>query len=144
MGDIETCKLRAAVERPDKRYLWGQLYIVTPRLVSHVFGDGKKLVIITPLDGRPNFIVARVDSSTRDVYDEPPGNSHWHCDYLLDAIMLAHEDEFGLHDRDDEGCQGWPLVDWGMGCTFGEPFPVEDWLPSRYCPDDLSEARVPP
>lgn len=136
--DLETRRLRALIERPERRLLWGQPHTVTPRLIAHAFGDGRQFVIVTPIAHRPRYFVARVDSATRSVLDDwPPAAKHPR--QLLDDIIEAAEDEYGFFHPEDEYAPDdarrdgprfpW-AVDWGIGCTWGEPFPVEEWRPT--------------
>lgn len=126
--DKETRRLRRLIERPERCRFWGKEYTITPRLIAHVFGDGKQLVCVTPLATRPNYFVVRVDSSTTSVQDE--GEWGWGRDCLIDAIMDAQEDEYGRFDEGDEDLHHWPFVDWGIGCAWGDPFPIAEWQPT--------------
>lgn len=135
----EVRRLRALVERPERCRFWGQPYVITPRLIAHRFGDGRKLVCITPLATRPNYFVARVDSSVTSVQVE--GEYDWGRTYLIDAIMDAQEDEYGHYHTEQQETgkdPDWPIVDWGIGCAWGEPFPVEEWKPSKPPPNVLT------
>lgn len=123
MTDRATAKLRDRVERPEWRGLWGQRYRVTPRLITSRFGDGRMLMIVSPISTRPDYFVVRVDSATRDPRDPLPG----HTRPLIDDIMDAADDEFGSHDPDVHDGSSFPeSVDWGLGCTWGEPF--REWI----------------
>lgn len=122
--DRATKKLRALVERPERCEFWGDKYVITPRLIARRFGDGGRLQCIQPLATRPNYFVVRVPS---DGYDEVS---------MLDEIIAAAEEEYGYHGdedyrgEDDDESRGFPVVDWGVGCTWGRPFPIEAWKPS--------------
>lgn len=131
--DGETKRLRSLIERPARRGMWGQMYTVTPRLIAHRFGDGQKLVIITPIMTRPNYFMARVDSTTKSVLDrciDCRSESPWGREFLLDAIMDAQEEEYGYYDNEDNDGnrqdRGFPFVDWSDGCSWGEPFPISE------------------
>lgn len=66
--DDERCELRATrrlrrrIERPEEHGLWGQRVTVTPQLVGEVFGDGRKLLCVSPIMFRPHHFVVRVGS----------------------------------------------------------------------------------
>ena len=136
--DIATRKLRKVIERPQVRHLWGQPSKVTPRLITRIFGDGKCLLGVQPLDTRPNYFVVRVDSSTKDPRDDFPGADWPRIGRpelsLLDQIMDAAEEEYGYHGDEEEldakgnDARPFPVVDWGIGCTWGEPAPIAEWL----------------
>lgn len=133
-NDKETRRLRRLIERPERCQFWGQWYTITPRLIGQVFGDGKNLICVTPLATRPNYFVVRIDSSVRDVRDPFPADGQWS---LLEDIMLAAEDEYGRFGMDDDGDtykgddpRGFPVADWGIGCAWGKPFPIEEWKPT--------------
>jgi len=129
--DKETAELRALVELPERCQMWGQDYVVTPRLIGEKIGDGKQLVCVTPIFERPNYFVARVDSAMTNVLDMFRGGREY-----LDAIMDAAEEEYGYHGdeeyRDEHGdeTRGFPVADWGAGCSWGKPFPVAEWKPA--------------
>lgn len=134
MIDKETRRLRGIIERPERCQFWGQWYVITPRLISRVFGDGANLLCVTPLATRPNYFAVRIDSSVKDPRDQFPANGQWS---LLEDIMLAAEDEYGRFGIDEDGetikdddDRGFPVVDWGIGCSWGKPFPVAEWKPS--------------
>lgn len=130
--DRETKRLRGLIERPERCRFWGLEYTITPRLIAEKFGDGQRLVCVTPMATRPNYFVARVDSSTVDVMarSRPPGSTRGRN--LLDAIVDAAQEEYGyLADADEEAGGYFPeTVDWDVGVTWGEPLLVEDWKPT--------------
>lgn len=126
----ETRRLRALIERPERCRFWGQLYTVTPRLIAAVFGDGEKLVCVTPMATRPNYFVVRVDSSVTNLGFAPSPSGYSN---IIEDIMLAQEDEYGSYASEQEETgedPSWPIVDWGIGCLWGKPFPVTDWKPT--------------
>src|ERR1700722_6636073 len=88
-------ELRRLIERRQKAYLWGQPNWITPRLVSEVFGDGKQLIGIAPINYRPNYFVVRIDSTWII-------NNHARdCELLIDNI-----DE--IYDAIEEEYPNWP------------------------------------
>lgn len=76
-----------------RRYtkFWGQKQIIEPQLVSEIFGDGKQIIHVTPIDTRPNYYVVRIDSKTNlddhDFYTE-----------FIENILTSIEEEFGCVD----------------------------------------------
>jgi len=111
----ETDVLRALVEQPESITFWGEEYTITPRLIAEVFGDGDTLIGITPLATRPNYFLVRVDSgdgfNVRDI---------------LDDVIASAEEEYGFFREDCEEDQFFPVVDWGIGVSWGERFTVAD------------------
>jgi hypothetical protein len=121
---VTTEELRALVEVPETVEFWGQKHTVTPRFIAKIFGDGKMLLIVQPMNTRPNHFVVRVDSSSAlDVFD------------IIDDIMDAAEDEYGYYDdeelSDDE--KVFPVVDWTVGCSWSERFSESDLLRREGC-----------
>lgn len=55
--------LRTRIEVEETARLWGQKHTITPRLVGQIWGDGKKLIGIQPLNTRPNYYVVCGDSN---------------------------------------------------------------------------------
>lgn len=114
--------LRRQIEVPVLGRLWGRTTgWFVPRLLDRVFGDGRKLMAVAPLDGRPCYIVVRVDSNTESLTDEPIGDER----YLIDRIYDAAEDQFGrCHceecEEDDPEPSRFPIVHWGDGSSWGE------------------------
>jgi hypothetical protein len=116
---MTTKELRALVEVAETVEFWGQKHTITPRFIEKIFGDGKQLLIVQPMNTRPNYFVVRVDSSPElDVFD------------ILDDIVDSAEDEYGYYDdeelTDDE--KVFPIVDWTVGCSWSERFPETDLL----------------
>jgi len=132
----DTARLRTLVEQPEQVTFWGAEYTITPRLIGRSFGDGKRMICIQPLATRPNYFVVRVSSEAGwDVRDE------------LDDIMDAAEDEYGTfgdeeyQETNGDESRGFPVCDWGVGCTWGERFMEAD-LPGRRRADATLERRV--
>jgi hypothetical protein len=127
-----TLQLRQLIERPEKCTFWGQPYTVTPRLIARVFGDGLRLICITPMAHRPNYFVVRVDSAMTHVNHPRPGQEV----SLLEDIMCAAEEEYGTfgdeEERDEDGYESrpFPVTDWGIGCGWSKPFPIAEWKPT--------------
>ena len=80
--------------KPQHTEHWGSWYDFTPVLLDKVYGDGKQLLMLFPINERPRYWVVRVDSKCqRDdaVYD------------ILDDICDAIDEQFGTPDEDDLG-----------------------------------------
>ncbi len=129
LAERETQRLRKLIERPERVQFWGSWYTVTPRLISRIFGDGKLLMCVSPLATRPNRFVVRVDSSTPDPRDPFPATGQVS---LLEDIMCAAEEEYGDYNDEDitDEERMFPIVDWGVGCSWGKPFPIYEWKPA--------------
>lgn len=102
--------------RARKVSFWGHDYMVTPRLLDYVEGDGLLVIHLTALDTRPDYYVLRVDSKWGDLDDDA-----WH-DHL-DEIWDDLEDQFGQaswQDDDDEWQHDdFPAVSDSSGCAWG-------------------------
>lgn len=108
--------LKDAIERPEQVRFWGGEYTVMPRLCSRVFGDGRALMYLTPLNTRPNYYVLQVDSS----WDLDGDEMHDRIDDIYDAL----EDQFGPAYDDEVGEREWPALDIDAGSTWGA---MDDW-----------------
>lgn len=114
--------LRRQIEVPTLGYLWGQrVGWFVPRLLNRVYGDGRKLMAVCPLDGRPRYIVVRVDSNTESLTDATAGGES--C--LIDDIYSAAEEQWGYcHceecDRDQPERLPFPVAHWGDGSSWSE------------------------
>lgn len=114
-------RLRMAIEKPTPVQFWGEDYVIVPRLVSRVFGNGRRLIHITPLNTRPNYYVVRVDS--RWVNLDGDGFRDF-----IEEVYEAIEDEFGAVDYDDDESYPWPAFDGDVGVCWGGlywPYPVK-------------------
>jgi hypothetical protein len=100
IGTISTGRLRSIVEQPHERGLWGKEYVVRPQLVSHRFGDGRRLLILSPIIDRPNYFLVRI-GSRQDPHDEVASDNG---DYLIDEIYEAIEDEYGRSTFECDQC----------------------------------------
>lgn len=71
---------------------WGQKQIIEPKLVSKIFGDGKQLMYVTPIDTRPNYYIIRIDSKI---------NLSEHNTYtnFIEKVLEAIEEEFDSIDN---------------------------------------------
>jgi len=126
MNPHNTKRLRSLIERQEEAYLWGQPSMVTPRLCGQVFGDGKKLIALSPILYRPRYFVIRIDSSwstsNRDQCAIGPGD--W-LDEVYDALEDEYlywpwADEYKLSkdvDREDENSA---IMDFSDGSEWSE------------------------
>lgn len=106
--------------RRHKTRFWGRNYIITPRLLEVVFGDGKKVIHLTPLATRPDYYVlcidSRMETDTDDFHD------------LLEWISQALEDQFGRAEEQWEHENGrtyrkrnyFPAFNDSCGLCWGE------------------------
>ena len=94
---------------------WGTRYRITPRLIDKVFGDGKKIIYIQPLNTRPNYYLCRIDSKTDinsdDFYDEV-----LECE---GGIYEEIEDQFGKYRGIGNANYPFPSLDLDSGCVWG-------------------------
>lgn len=120
-------KLRALIERRQAGYLWGRRYFFTPRLVSEVFGDGRKLLGLSGVNTRPAFWVIRVDSKW---LDERGSGTELLRDHL-EEIYQAIEADFGTGEKENgelyANAKFPQACDIGVGCGWWqyEPSKVE-------------------
>ena len=122
-----TKRLRATIERRRKVRHWGVDYWITPRLIDKVFGDGKTLAYVMPLNTRPNYYVIRIDGEFND--DNMDDDEF--RDLLAHEILDAIAEQYG--DCDDD-CEleamadklPWPALDSDCGEYWGElEWPIE-------------------
>lgn len=101
---------------PYQVHFWGHEEIVTPCLVPTVYGDGKQIIALSPLNSRPQYYVVRIDSQWSLSNDAQEGEVIYdHLEALYDAI----EDAYGAnHDEDEEPWQPWPALDLNAGVTW--------------------------
>ena len=94
---------------PQRRTLWTRPYMVRPALVQKRFGNGKKLLGLTPIMHRPHYYLVLID----DRWDLEAD------DWLdrLDEIWEAIAEEFGSR-RDEDEAYHWPEEDSGGGCAW--------------------------
>ena len=125
MKPRNTRQLRVLIERRTLEYLWGQRHWVVPRLVSEVFGDGRKLIRLYPIMYRPYHFVVRIDSGwSLNNWD----NGELLIDHL-DDIEISIEEEFidwpwarqyGLKWSDDDEAENSSRIDWDGGSSWSE------------------------
>ncbi len=132
MNPRNTNQLRRLIENRQAVHHWGRPHIVTPRLVSHVWGDGRKLLALYPMMMRPNHFVVRLDSSWSTSNwdrDAKVGPHEWLDGFRgTPGVYDVIEDEFvewpwarmyGLRWA-DRGEERSSRVDWNDGCTWSE------------------------
>lgn len=118
---------RAAVEREKDAYLWGKKYRIIPCLVPEIFGDGKALIGLQPVNTRPNYYVVRIDSSWAKNLD---GEFREHLEDIYDSIKLEYGEASSYDDLECGGCgketccecnyYGWPALDVNSGSDWFE------------------------
>ncbi len=119
MNVRNTEQLRKLVERWQIAKMWGQRYRIKPRLVSEVFGDGRRLLCLYPIMFRPNHFIVRMDSKI-DMQE----NFDW-----LDKIYESIEEEFyewpwakayGRTWHEDESADMDSRLSFSDGSSWGE------------------------
>jgi len=104
---------------------WGADHAITPRLVDEIFGDGKQLIQLEPLNTRPDYYVVRIDSKWSLENSAESDSFIEHLEEIYDAI----EDQFGRWCRcEEEDCdceedQSFPVLSTDCGSGW---FPM-DW-----------------
>lgn len=145
--------LKAAIEVETTGHLWGQPSTFVPVVCSRIFGDGRALLALIPLNTRPAYYVVRIDSTWRLGDEEAPGAPDlWD---FIDDIELAVEAEFGDACEEDEDepneelPREWPAYNGNSGCGWARM----DWpasVPAELDPHPfarrnvLSDFRIPP
>jgi hypothetical protein len=104
-----------------KRELWTQPYMVRPALVKTTFGNGSRLLALSPVMHRPAYYLVWIDDrwSTNNHYSD---TGEYLCEHL-DDIWSVIEEEFGSRYCDDNGDPGpyrWPEEDSRDGCSWWE------------------------
>lgn len=96
-----------------RRTLWGSHYMVRPALVKATFGNGRKLLGLSPIMHRPNYYLVWIDDRW-DLHNGP----EW-ID-LLDSVWDAIGEEFGTrrHRANGTGRYRWPEEDAPDGCYW--------------------------
>jgi hypothetical protein len=149
-GDPLHKRLRRAVEKREKSYLWvpSQSITFTPRLLDTIYGDGRALFTIATINQRPAYWVIRACSTwgSGDDREDATGPDFGE---VTDQIMTDLEDQFGrgrcgysgnslfwprkerLRNCQCEECDEkrfkarWPMVDDDGGCSWSRC----DWPP---------------
>ncbi len=150
-ADQTQVALRKAIERKDETsYLWtrGDTQPFVPRVLPHVFGDGRALLALSTLNQRPAYWVIRVDSSWDDdeIHEHMEGIlnqleeafGRGRCGYSGNSLFWTKRERVGacqcqecsdgrIRARwpmvDDEGGRSWSWMKWPVGFNV-EPHPV--------------------
>ena len=121
-------RLRKPIRQELKRHkvhFWGRDYVVTPRLVEWIHGDGLQVIYFMPLNTRPNYYVARIDSKVSlSNWDDAEPNF---ADSVLDDLCDNIEEQFGRSEEEWEGRNGrtyhrhnyWPALSDNSGSCWG-------------------------
>jgi hypothetical protein len=109
-----------------KRTLWTQPYMVSPALVRHKFGNGKRLIWLTPIMHRPYYYLVWIDDRWGLTNF---GDGEEFCNHT-DEVWTAIAEEFGERERKSEAQYRWPEVDDDGGCAWGAAN-LDDVLPAR-------------
>jgi hypothetical protein len=114
--------LAAVIETPTVGFLWGQRCEFTPAVCSRVFGDGRALLALAPLNTRPRYYVVRIDSSWKNDGEDAPENAD-HLREHLDDIYDALSEDFGDAEDEDaeddaERFRDWPALDLSVGTQW--------------------------
>lgn len=98
--------------KPQTTEHWGEVCKFKPELLDKVYGDGKRLLQLFPINERPRYWVVRVDSACgRDdeLYE------------ILDDIYEQIDEQFGTPSEEDLGVGDerpyFPMYD-GMGTSW--------------------------
>jgi hypothetical protein len=124
-------QLKALIEVEETTSLWGSEHKITPLLVTEVFGDGRALFAIIPLNTRPNYYVVRGDSSGKGMSTNETAD--W-IEKIRDAIEedyseISREREFlienGVAEEDADLANypnemGWPVLNGDAGVSWSE------------------------
>jgi hypothetical protein len=91
---------------------WGGTYEFTPALLDKVYGNGKQLVQLFPINERPRYWIVRVDSKCK---------SDDELHEILDDIYDAIDEQFGCPSEEDLGVGDerpyFPMYD-GQGTSW--------------------------
>lgn len=121
MNPRNTNQLRPLIERWQIATLWTQRHRIMPRLVTEVFGDGRRLLKLFPIMYRPNHFVVRMDSKISIDYGDD-----W-----LHEIYNAIEEEFvewpwakayGLKWHEDDGDENDSRISFRDGSCWSEMY----------------------
>jgi hypothetical protein len=91
---------------------WGRRHRITPRLVDKIFGDGKQIIYLTPLNTRPNYYIACIDSRVDMDADS-------FLNDVLPEIQEEVEEEFGPSRGPRGRMVPFPAPDWDCGYAWG-------------------------
>jgi hypothetical protein len=115
-------KIMELVRRHKVRF-WGRNYVITPRLVDWIHGDGLQVIYFMPLNTRPNYYVVRIGSKVSlNNSDELS-----FADEVLGDLYGEIEDQFGCSQEEWEHDNGrtyrrqnpWPALSEDNGSCWG-------------------------
>jgi hypothetical protein len=116
--------LKASIEVETKGSLWGGSATFVPYVSDTVWGDGRSLLLLQPLNTRPCYYVVRIDSTWRVEGDRDwPDGAPEVWDFI-DEIEVELESEFGEacesdeDDPDEELPRPWPAFNGNSGCGW--------------------------
>lgn len=110
--------------RRHKTRFWGRNYVITPRLVEWIHGDGLQVIYFMPLNTRPDYYVARIDS--RISLDN--SDAHSFAFEVLEALCEHIEEQFGASYEEWESDKNsrkyarhnpFPALSDDSGCCWG-------------------------
>jgi hypothetical protein len=135
-------KLRAAVEKRERAYLWTPADAISfiPRLLPTIYGDGRALFTIATINQRPAYWIIRACSTWGCGLDREQSTGPDFAE-MTDDILTALEDAFGdgrcgysgnslfvpkRERRQNCQCEDcielpvarWPMVDGTGGCSW--------------------------
>lgn len=127
-GDTIHTKLKRAIYKPTRRYLWvpsDEIKFV-PALSDRIYGDGRALIHLSAIMSRPSFYVIRVDSSWTIAMDNNAPDGAPEFVQFIDNIEDGLEEQFGRGDPDEDDEDpdvrenGWPWPAYKSGgCQWG-------------------------
>lgn len=83
---------------PQKTKWWGSTYEFQPALIEKIYGDGKLLMQLFPINERPRYWVVRVDS--RHASGEADEDAFFD---MLEDIYDKIDEQFGTPSEEDLG-----------------------------------------
>jgi hypothetical protein len=115
-------ELREELRRHKTRF-WGRNYVITPRLVEWIHGDGLQVIYFMPLNTRPNYYVARIDSRVSLNNSDEPSFADAVLEELYEQIEYqfgqAHEEWQHENGRTYKRRNSWPALDEECGSCWG-------------------------
>jgi len=116
-----TTPMQPGAQPPTPVHWWGQDWTRQVYLIEEVIGDGAVLFAVQPLNTRPNYYLARVDSSVAAMDDD---GLHDLAERVLELIEEEcwvawpdHGDDCPA-DCGDEHHEPWPALDDRVGWDF--------------------------
>lgn len=99
---------------------WGQTYVIRPRLVNWIHGDGLQLIALQPLATRPDRYLARIDSKI-DLSNQSKSEVCF-GEQVLESLYDHIEEQFGrAYWEDDNGRErhdDFPALNDSCGCSW--------------------------